>query len=155
VLAKMHALGTKGTYPIVSASDLPQYDGILFGIPTRFGNFPAQLQVCNRSTLVFRLKLTMDDFQAFIDTTGSLWQTGGLNGKFAGLFVSTGTLGGGQETTAINALSTLAHHGMIYVPLGYSSAFRNLANVNEVRGGSPWGAGTFAVCSDVALAGPQ
>lgn len=82
--------------------------------------------------------------QAFIDTTGSLWQKGSLSGKYAGVFISTGTLGGGQESTAIAALSTLAHHGMIYVPLGYKHAFPLLADLSEVRGGSPWGAGTFA-----------
>lgn len=68
-------------------------------------------------------------------------------GKYAGIFVSTGTPGGGQESTAIAAASTLAHHGIIYVPLGYKTAFSQLANLTEVRGGSPWGAGTFAVRS--------
>lgn len=70
---------------------------------------------------------------------GALW------GKYAGLFISTGTQGGGQESTAIAAMSTLAHHGLIFVPLGYKTAFPLLADLNEVRGGSPWGAGTFAV----------
>lgn len=67
-------------------------------------------------------------------------------GKYAGLFISTGTQGGGQESTAIAALSTLTHHGIIYVPLGYKTAFSILADNSEVRGGSPWGAGTFSVC---------
>ena len=53
-------------------------------------------------------------------------------------------MGGGQESTVIAAISTLAHHGIIYVPLGYKTAFPILANINEVRGGSPWGAGTFS-----------
>lgn len=60
------------------------------------------------------------------------------------MFISTGTLGGGQESTAIAALSTLTHHGLVYVPLGYKHTFHIFADVNEVRGGSPWGAGTFA-----------
>lgn len=62
----------------------------------------------------------------------------------AGLFISTGTLGGGQESTAIAAMSTLAHHGIIYVPFGYAKAFGQLANLSEIHGGSSWGAGTFA-----------
>ena len=88
---------------------------------------------------------------------------GALAGKFAGVFVSTGTPGGGQESTVISSMSTLVHHGMIFVPLGYKDTFPHLSNVNEVRGGmlnpfasvvagysflrcsgSPWGAGTFA-----------
>ena len=69
---------------------------------------------------------------------------GKLHGKYFGLFVSTGTVGGGQETTAITSLSSWVHQGMIYVPLGYAKTFPLLAELNEVRGGSPWGAGTFA-----------
>jgi NAD(P)H dehydrogenase (quinone) len=95
------------------------------GIPTRFGNFPAQ-------------------WKTFWDSTGSLWATGGLWGKYAGLFVSSAGQGGGQESTAIAAMSTMTHHGIIYVPLGYKTGFHLLADVEEVRGGSPWGAGTFA-----------
>src|SRR5277367_1258562 len=70
--------------------------------------------------------------------------SGGLTGKYAGVFISTAGLGGGQESTALAAMSTLAHHGIIYVPLGYSHAFTLLTNLEEVHGGSPWGAGTFA-----------
>ncbi len=70
--------------------------------------------------------------------------TGALHGKYFGLFVSTATAGGGQESTAINALSCWIHQGMIYVPLGYAKTFPLLADLIEVRGGSPWGAGTFA-----------
>ena len=92
----------------------------------RYGNFPAQ-------------------WKAFWDSTGRMWQQGSLWGKYAGLFVATGTMGGGQETTAISAMSTLAHHGMIYVPLGYKTAGTILNDLSEVRGGSPWGAGTFSV----------
>lgn len=105
---------------------ITRYDAFLFGIPTRYGNFPAQ-------------------WKTFWDTTGGQWASGGYWGKYAGIFVSSGTMGGGQESTAIAAMSTLAHHGIIYVPLGYKTSFPILANVNEVRGGGPWGAGTFAV----------
>ncbi|SPJ71468.1 related to 1,4-Benzoquinone reductase [Fusarium torulosum] len=62
----------------------------------------------------------------------------------AGIFVSTASQGGGQETTAQNAISTLTHHGIIYVPFGYAKAFGQLTDLSEVRGGSAWGAGTFA-----------
>lgn len=82
--------------------------------------------------------------QAFWDKTGSIWASGGFWGKKAGLFISTGTLGGGQESTALATMSTLAHHGIIYVPLGYAKSFAQLANLDEVHGGSGWGAGTFA-----------
>jgi len=124
VLTKMHA-APKREYAIATADTLRNYDGILFGIPTRYGNFPGQ-------------------FKAFIDTTGALWSQGALSGKYVGVFISTGTMGGGQESTAIAAMSTFAHHGLIFVPLGYKHAFPILADLSEVRGGSPWGAGTFA-----------
>ena len=124
VLTKMHA-PAKPDYPIASAETLTQYDAFLFGIPTRFGNFPAQ-------------------FKAFWDTTGGLWASGALHGKYAGVFVATGTQGGGQETTIVNSLSTLIHHGIIFVPLGYAKAFALQSNLDEIHGGSPYGAGTFA-----------
>lgn len=84
--------------------DLEQFDAFLFGIPTRYGNFPAQ-------------------WKTFWDKTGKQWSTGGFWGKYAGLFVSTAGLGGGQESTCIAAMSTLAHHGFLYVPLGYKTVF--------------------------------
>ncbi|KAH6675567.1 flavoprotein-like protein [Halenospora varia] len=124
VLTKMHA-PPKSDIPEITAAKLEEYDAFLFGIPTRYGNFPAQ-------------------WKTFWDTTGGQWAKGGYWGKYAGIFVSSGTPGGGQESTAIAAMSTLAHHGIIYVPLGYKTAFPQLANLSEVRGGSPWGAGTFA-----------
>ena len=124
VLGKMRA-PAKANYPVADQKKLLEYDAVLFGIPTRYGNFPAQ-------------------WKAFWDRTGGIWATGGYWGKYAGLFVSTGTQGGGQESTAISAMSTLSHHGFIYVPLGYKTVFPQLSNLNEVHGGSPWGAGTFA-----------
>lgn len=102
--------------------------------------------------------------QAFWDSTGGLWSSGKLAGKYGGIFVSTAAPGGGQESTAIASLSTFAHHGVLYVPFGYAYAFAKLTDLTEVHGGklllllfrrvkesalnvfigSPWGAGTFA-----------
>lgn len=70
---------------------------------------------------------------------------GGYWGMYTTLFVSTGTLGGGQESTALTAMSTLAHHSLIYVPLGYKTTFGQLSNFSEIHSGSAWDAGTFAV----------
>ena len=78
------------------------------------------------------------------DATGGLWFQAALHGKYAGIFVSTGTPGGGQEVTISNAISTLVHHGIIYVPLGYKNARAQLTNLDIVHGGSPWGAGMYA-----------
>jgi NAD(P)H dehydrogenase (quinone) len=124
VLTKMHA-PAKPAYEILAPADLVNYDAILLGVPTRYGNMPAQ-------------------WKAFWDATGQLWASGALYGKYAGVFVSTGTLGGGQEMTVNSCLSTLTHHGFNFVPLGYKNAFGQLANLTEIHGGSPWGAGTFA-----------
>jgi NAD(P)H dehydrogenase (quinone) len=122
VLAKMHA-PPKKDYPIATPDVLKAADGILFGIPTRFGNVPAQIK-------------------ALFDSCGGLWQTGALIGKPVGVFFSTAVLGGGQETTALTASTFFVHHGMVFVPLG----FRNPKqfSIEEVHGGSPWGAGTIA-----------
>lgn len=126
VLAKMHAPPKDTSIKTLDdPKELEQYDAFLFGIPTRYGNFPAQ-------------------WKAFWDRTGGQWATGAFWGKYAGLFISTGTLGGGQESTAIAAMSTLTHHGLVYVPLGYKHTFALLSDLSEVRGGSPWGAGTFS-----------
>lgn len=118
----------KSDVPVIDPAKLATYDAFLLGIPTRYGNFSAQ-------------------WKAFWDSTGGLWQSGGLYGKYAGLFVSTAGPGGGQESTAIAAMSTLCHHGIIYVPLGYATAAAQITSLTEVHGGSPWGAGTFAVCA--------
>ncbi|PVF96617.1 putative 1,4-benzoquinone reductase [Serendipita vermifera] len=125
VLQKMHA-PPKPDYPIATPADLPQYDGFLFGVSTRYGGWSAQ-------------------FKSFWDSTGQIWVTGGLTGKFAGIFVSTAGPGGGQESTYFSALSTLVHHGLVFVPLGYmhTNALWN-KHFEEVHGGSPFGAGTFA-----------
>ncbi|KXN87100.1 Protoplast secreted protein 2 [Leucoagaricus sp. SymC.cos] len=124
VLGKLHA-PPKPEYPVFDYHKLPDYDAYLFGVPTRYGNMPAQ-------------------WKAFWDATGGLWMKSALAGKYAGAFVSTGTPGGGQEVTVLNLMSTLAHHGIIFVPLGYKAAYAEVTNLTEVHGGSPWGAGTFA-----------
>lgn len=121
----MYAPGPNKDIPFATAETMKDYDAFLFGIPTRYGNYSAQ-------------------WKTFIDRLGGLWMSGALYGKYFGLFVSTGTAGGGQETTAITALSSWVHQGMIYVPLGYATTFALLADLTEVRGGSPWGAGTFS-----------
>jgi len=108
--------------PVASPRELADYDAIVFGTPTRFGNMAAQLR-------------------NFLDQTGGLWAKGALVGKVAGVFTSTGT-GGGNESTIISFLPTLIHHGMIFVGLPYSCP--ELADVSEVKGGSPWGAATIA-----------
>ncbi|KAI1474510.1 putative benzoquinone reductase [Daldinia sp. EC12] len=126
VLAKMYAPGPAADVPVLSdPATLEAYDGFLLGIPTRYGNFPAQ-------------------WRAWWDQTGKQWQSGGFYGKLGGLFISTASLGGGQESTALAAMSTFAHHGIIYVPFGYAKAFGTLTDLSEVHGGGPWGAGTFA-----------
>lgn len=127
-MTKMHA-PAKPDVPVITPDILATYDAFLIGIPTRYGNFPAQ-------------------WKTFWDATGKLWATGALWGKYAGVFVSTAGPGGGQETTAISSMSTFAHHGIIYVPLGYKPAFAQISNLTEVHGGSPWGAGTYAVRED-------
>lgn len=119
----MHAPGQTDSIPFATPETMTTYDAFLFGIPTRYGNYSAQ-------------------WKTFIDRLGQLWAKGALTGKYFGLFVSTASLGGGQESTAIAALSSWVHQGMIYVPLGYRPP--QLLNLEEVRGGSPWGAGTFS-----------
>jgi NAD(P)H dehydrogenase (quinone) len=121
-LKLIHA-GPKKDHPLITPEILAEADGILFGFPTRFGSMPSQVK-------------------AFFDSCGGLWAKGALAGKPAGLFFSTGTLGGGQETTAYTSITFLTHQGMTYVPLGYRSPL--LFNLEEIHGGSPWGAGTIA-----------
>lgn len=122
VLEKMHAQ-PKSDDQVVTLADLEAYDGILFGLPGRYGSFPAQ-------------------FKTFWDSTGSLWGAGKLIGKPAGVFQSTAQQGGGQETIGLTLVPQLAHHGMIFVPLGYPNP--KMFDNSEVHGGSPYGAGTIA-----------
>ncbi|KAL8670424.1 MAG: hypothetical protein Q9168_005036 [Polycauliona sp. 1 TL-2023] len=125
ILDKMYAPPKDSNIPTITPEKIQEYDGVLLGIPTRYGGLPAQ-------------------WEAFLDSTGRQWQEGSFWGKYAGIFVSTAAQGGGQESTAMVAVGSLAHHGMIYVPLGYKTVFAELANMDEVHGGSPWGAGTYA-----------
>ncbi|KAF8737111.1 hypothetical protein AX14_013467 [Amanita brunnescens Koide BX004] len=113
----------KPDYPVMMMENLPDFDGYLLVIPTRLGSMPGQ-------------------WKAFWDTTGALWASGALAETFAGVFVSTSVLGGGQDMTVANTMSTLVHHGINFVPLSYKHA-PELTNIDEVRGGSPWGAGTL------------
>ncbi|KAK9918952.1 hypothetical protein WJX75_008276 [Coccomyxa subellipsoidea] len=123
VLGKMHA-PPKPDVPILDVHELPNADGFLFGFPTRYGTMCAQ-------------------FKAFWDATGSLWSKGALVGKPVGLFTSTASQGGGQESTILTSLPNVVHHGMVFVPAGYSFGAQ-MYGLDEVRGGSGWGAGTFA-----------
>ena len=122
ILGKMHA-PPKPEYPIITADKMTEYDGFMFGLSGRFGTVPAQMK-------------------AFMDSTGALWQSGGLIGKTAGTFTSVGTQGGGQELVNYSALPFFAHQGMVFVPLGYKDS--KVFSFDEVHGASPWGAGTFA-----------
>ena len=108
--------------PIAEPKELADYDAIVFGTPTRFGNMASQMR-------------------NFLDQTGGLWMEGKLIGKLGSVFTSTGT-GGGNETTITSCHSTLLHHGMVIAGLPYSSP--HLTEIDEVRGGSPYGASTIA-----------
>ncbi len=109
--------------PVATPEELAEYDAIIVGTPTRFGNMAAQMR-------------------AFWDRTGGLWMKGALTGKVGSVFVSTGT-GGGNETTIVSVWPTLAHHGMVIVGAPYAG-IPELGRIDEVRGGSPYGAGTLA-----------
>lgn len=108
--------------PVATPQELADYDAIIFGTPTRFGNMSGQMRT-------------------FLDQTGGLWASGALYGKLGSVFSSTGT-GGGQEQTITSTWTTLAHHGMVIVPIGYAA--QELFDVSQVRGGTPYGATTIA-----------
>ncbi|XP_059626501.1 probable NAD(P)H dehydrogenase (quinone) FQR1-like 3 isoform X1 [Cornus florida] len=124
VLEKMKAPPKANEVAEISPEQLVEADGFIFGFPSRFGMMAAQCK-------------------AFFDATHELWETQALAGKPAGIFWSTGFHGGGQELTALTAVTQLAHHGMIYVPLGYTFG-SGMFEMNEVKGGSAYGAGTYA-----------
>jgi NAD(P)H dehydrogenase (quinone) len=109
--------------PIASPGELGDYDAIIVGTPTRFGNMAAQMR-------------------NFWDQTGPLWGTGALVGKIGSVFTSTATQHGGQETTIISAQITLMHHGMIIVGLPYT--YGTNSEMGEISGGTPYGASTLA-----------
>ncbi|AOL94087.1 NAD(P)H:quinone oxidoreductase [Porphyrobacter sp. LM 6] len=109
--------------PIADPNELADYDAIIFGTPTRFGNMAAQMR-------------------NFLDQTGGLWFTKALVGKVGSVFVSTASQHGGQETTITSFHTTLLHHGMVIVGLPYT--FEGNAEMNEISGGTPYGASTLA-----------
>lgn len=109
--------------PLATVDELPDYDAIIFGTPTRFGNMASQMR-------------------NFLDQTGKHWLSGALVGKAGSVFTSTATQHGGQETTITSFHTTLLHQGMIIVGVPYTC--QELVNMNEITGGSPYGAGTLA-----------
>lgn len=108
---------------VATPGELADYDAIVFGTPTRFGNMAAQMR-------------------NFLDQTGGLWAKGALVGKVGSVFTSTGTQHGGQETTITSFHTTLLHHGMVIVGVPYTC--EGLSNMDEITGGSPYGAATLA-----------
>ncbi|XVE66679.1 hypothetical protein DITRI_Ditri08aG0097700 [Diplodiscus trichospermus] len=124
VLEQMRVPQKEDELPVISVDELVEADGLLFGFPTRFGSMASQMK-------------------AFFDSTHHLWIQQRLAGVPAGFFVSTGTQGGGQETTAWTAITQLAHHGMLYVPIGYTFG-AGMFKMDSIRGGSPYGAGVYS-----------
>jgi len=122
------ALSTAGmktdqSAPVASPGELADYDAIVFGTPTRFGNMSAQMR-------------------NFLDQTGGLWMKGALIGKVGSVFTSTAVQHAGQETTITSFHITLLHHGMVIAGVPFSTP--ELSNLDEITGGSPYGAGTIA-----------
>lgn len=109
--------------PVAAVGDLPDYDAIIFGAPTRFGVAAAQMR-------------------NFLDQTGGLWAKGALVGKVGSAFTSSATQHGGQESTILSLHTTLLHQGMIIVGLPYSCTAQTI--MTEITGGSPYGASTIA-----------
>ncbi|MEO0362145.1 MAG: NAD(P)H:quinone oxidoreductase, partial [Pseudomonadota bacterium] len=109
--------------PLADPSELADYDAVIFGTPTRFGMMASQMK-------------------NFLDRTGKLWQEGAMVGKVGGVFTSTATQHGGQESTILSFHTTLLHHGMVVVGLPY--AFQGQMTLDEIVGGSPYGASTIA-----------
>ncbi|MBH1964157.1 MAG: NAD(P)H:quinone oxidoreductase [Comamonadaceae bacterium] len=109
--------------PVATIEELANYDAIVIGAPTRFGRMPSQMA-------------------AFLDQAGGLWARGALNGKVGGAFTSTATQHGGQEVTLFSIITNLMHFGMVVVGLPYSHAGQ--MTIDEIVGGSPYGATTIA-----------
>ena len=109
--------------PVATVDDLPNYDAIVIGTPTRFGNMAAQMK-------------------NFLDQTGGIWFQGKLSGKVGSVFTSTATQHGGQESTILATHTVLLHHGMVIAGLPYS--FQGQTTLAEISGGSPYGATTIA-----------
>ena len=109
--------------PVAQPAELANYDGIIFGTPTRFGNMTGQMRT-------------------FLDQTGGLWMQGALVGKVGSVFTSSATQHGGQESTILTFIPTLLHQGMVVVGLPYSE--QRQMGLDEIKGGSPYGASTIA-----------
>ncbi|QDH16341.1 NAD(P)H:quinone oxidoreductase [Swingsia samuiensis] len=122
-IAKANHFKVDQSAPIATPDELVNYDAIIVGAPTRFGRLPAQMA-------------------AFWDQTGGLWFKGALIGKVGAVFTSTGVQHGGQETTLYSLMSNLLHHGMVISGLPYS--FQGQGRMDEITGGSPYGATTLA-----------
>lgn len=126
ILGKMGALEAQKSFahiPVCMVNDLASADAIIFGTPTRFGNMCGQMR-------------------QFLDSTGGLWAKGALVGKVGSVFTSSATQHGGQESTILNFYTNLLHHGMVVVGLPY--AFEGQMRIDEITGGSPYGASTIA-----------
>ncbi|MGD9538602.1 MAG: NAD(P)H:quinone oxidoreductase [Alphaproteobacteria bacterium] len=122
-VAKSSGMKLDQAAPIATVGELADYDAIIFGTPTRFGNMAAQMR-------------------NFLDQTGGLWAKGALIGKVGSVFASTATQHGGQETTITSFHTTLLHHGFVIVGVPYSA--QGLVVMDEVSGGTPYGATTIA-----------
>jgi NAD(P)H dehydrogenase (quinone) len=126
VLGKMGALPAQKGFahiPVCTVNDLATADAIIFGTPTRFGNMCGQMR-------------------QFLDATGGLWAKGALVGKVGSVFTSSATQHGGQESTILTFMTYLLHQGMVVVGLPYS--FEGQMRLDEITGGSPYGASTIA-----------
>jgi NAD(P)H dehydrogenase (quinone) len=123
--AAAQAAGYKvnSSVPLARIEELPSFDAIIIGTPTRYGNMAAQMK-------------------NFLDQTGPLWVQGKLIGKAGSVFTSTATQHGGQESTLLSTQTVLMHHGMVIVGLPYS--FQGQMALSEITGGSPYGASTIA-----------
>ena len=113
---------TQQAAPVATVDELPQYDAIIFGTPTRFGNMAAQMR-------------------NFLDQTGGLWFRHALVGKVGSVFTCTASQHGGQETTITSFHTTLLHFGMVIVGLPYT--YKDLSTMREVTGGTPYGASSI------------
>ncbi|MGE8940993.1 NAD(P)H:quinone oxidoreductase [Leptospira interrogans] len=122
-IARKYGFKLDQTAPIATVDELPDYDAIIIGVPTRFGNMPAQMK-------------------NFLDQTGGLWAQGKLIGKVGSVFTSSATQHGGQESTILSTHTVLLHQGFVIVGLPYS--FQGQMGVKDVTGGSPYGASTIA-----------
>ncbi|MFM1988400.1 MAG: hypothetical protein RJA99_1357 [Pseudomonadota bacterium] len=121
-IARKSGIKLEQAAPVATVDELADYDAILFGTPTRFGNMAAQMR-------------------NFLDQTGGLWAQGRLIGKVGSVFTSTATQHGGQESTILTFIPTLMHHGMVIAGLPYS--FAGQTGLDEIKGGSPYGASTI------------